>query len=251
MAGYTSLFSTTDMNCKRCHAGIPENVAFCPQCGSPTEKAPFFQPEPGERQHTGTGTHLLIGCACVLGALTVMGLIVGLAMFVLVSVDSELHTEKLHTKELPSLSVAGGSEFELYGKTIDGEDFDWESLRGKYVLVKFTATWCPPCKMEIPGMLDAYKKYHDKGLEIVSVYIWEQEPAAVETVKQHVEKEKLPWIILSESLTKKAGQVSQGEHFNIQSVPTMILIDKEGRIINSQARGKTLQRELEKVFDEQ
>ena len=121
--------------------------------------------------------------------------------------------------------------FTLYGKTLDNEDFDWESLRGKYVLVKFTATWCDPCKGTIPGLLEAYKKYHDKGLEIVSVYIWEEEPNAVATVKRFVEQEKLPWVILSESLTAKAGQPPQGDAFGIQGIPTIALVDKEGKII--------------------
>ena len=125
-------------------------------------------------------------------------------------------------------------DFFLYGKTIDDEDFDWESLREKYVLVKFTATWCGPCKGEIPGMLEAYQKYHDKGFEIVSVYIWEvEESDAVATVRQFVEQEKLPWIILSESLTAKAGQQPQGEAFGIKGVPTMVLVDKRGKIVAS------------------
>ena len=56
---------------------------------------------------------------------------------------------------------------DLYGKTIDGEDFDWESLRGKYVLVKFTmvqftSPWHPICQMQIPGMLEVYEKYHPR-----------------------------------------------------------------------------------------
>jgi thiol-disulfide isomerase/thioredoxin len=146
---------------------------------------------------------------------------------------------------------ATGSDFNLYGKTLDNEDFDWESLRGKHVLVKFTATWCGPCQGEIPGMLDAYKKYHDKGLEIVSVYIWQgnDHDSAVSTVKKYVEKEKLPWIIISESLTEKAGQPPQGKTFGIQGVPTMLLVNKEGKVHATNTRGTTLQRELKKVFE--
>ena len=143
-----------------------------------------------------------------------------------------------------------GSEFNLYGKTLDDEDFDWESLRGKYVLIKFTATWCGPCKREIPGMLEAYEKYRDKGLEIVSVYIWEREPNAVTTVRQTVEGEKLPWIIISESLTSKSGQPPQGEAFGIDGVPTMLLVDKEGKVLATEARGTRLQQELQKLFGE-
>jgi thiol-disulfide isomerase/thioredoxin len=152
-------------------------------------------------------------------------------------------------------NVRADEAFSLYGKTIQDEDFDWESLRRKYVLVKFTATWCPPCKAEIPGMLEAYEKYHDKGLEIVSVYIWESNASGkdidkqIAGVKRAVQHEKLPWIILSEPQTIKANQPPQGEFFDIQGVPTMWLLDKEGKIITDNARGETLKRELKKLFE--
>ena len=159
-----------------------------------------------------------------------------------------------------------GSDPKLYGKTLDNKDFDWESLRGKYVLIKFTATWCGPCKGEIPGMLEAYQNYHDKGFEIISVYIWEHGADPVDTVRRHVEKEKLPWIILSEALTVKEGEGDkslwgsiaalakpakpqpQGEYYGIEGVPTMLLVNKEGKIIMTDARGDALQAKLAEIF---
>ena len=227
----------TAMNCKRCNAGLSDEAAFCPQCGCPASKAPFFQPDKNELQQS-TRSRFLVGCAAVFGTLLVM--LVGLAMFTFVSVE-------------PADEIAdeiAGKELKLYGKTIDNEDFNWDAFRGKIVLVKFTATWCVFCKPEIPGMLEAYENYHDKGLEIVSVYIGEEEPKAVETVKQLVAEEKLPWTILSESLTIKADQQPQGEYFEIKSVPTMYLVGKDGKIISSRARGATLQRQLKKLFGE-
>ena len=139
------------------------------------------------------------------------------------------------------------SVFILYGKTLDNDDFDWENLRGKYVLVKFTATWCPPCKAVIPDMLETYEQYHDKGFEIVSVYIGEEEPNAAATVRRFVAQEKLPWIILSESLTVAAGQPPQGDTFGIQRVPTMVLVDKDGNVVFV---GLQYRQELRKVFGE-
>lgn len=164
--------------------------------------------------------------------------------FIFLGVVVELVEQQGEMLDRPAMNME--TDFNLYGKTLDDEDFDWESLRGQYVLVKFTATWCPPCKAAIPGMLDTYEKYHDKGFEIVSVYIGEMEPNAVATVRRFVEQEKLPWIILSESLTVKAGQPPQGQTFGIEYVPMMVLVDKEGKVI---AVGDDYKRELRKAFE--
>jgi len=202
--------------------------------------SPIFPPDQQEQRRTSPVTYILVGCvgcACFAGALIVL-------MFV----AAVLLVPEGHFEAYQEMQVgAGDSAFTLYGKTLDDEDFDWESLRGKYVLVKFTATWCPPCKMQIPGMLEAHKQYHDKGFEIVSVYIGEEEPNAVATVRRAVEQDKLPWIIISESLTAKAGQPPQGEFYGIQGVPTILLVDKEGKII---AIGTNYERELKKLFGE-
>ena len=197
---------------------------------------PIFSQALPEPRQTSVGRSILIGCAgcgCCAGVLVVLMFIAAILLFPV----------------KPVLGVAG-TDFTLYGKTLNGEDFDWESLLGKYVLVKFTATWCGPCKREIPGMLEAYEQYHDKGLEIVSIYIWEQSADPVTAVKQTVEQEKLPWIILSESLTEKSGQQPQGKAFGIEGVPTMFLVDKEGNILATDTRGARLKQELQKAFGE-
>jgi len=130
-----------------------------------------------------------------------------------------------------------GTELKLKGKTLDNEDFNLESLRGKYVWVKFTATWCGPCNLAIPGMREAYERYHDKGFEIVSVYISQNEQDPVATVRKHVEEKKIPWIILSEELSKKAGQPGYWDEYSPRGVPTMMLLDKEGKIMTLPTHG--------------
>ncbi|MDR2641543.1 MAG: TlpA family protein disulfide reductase [Planctomycetaceae bacterium] len=138
-----------------------------------------------------------------------------------------------------------GIDIKLYGKTIDGKDFNWDSLRGKYVLIQFTSTYCVPCLEEIPNLRQAYQQYHTKGFEIVSVYLLDR----IDITKKFVENEQLPWLIISENLTAKFKQTPHFIKYNINSVPKMLLVNKEGKIIDTNARGQKLQTLLKKLLD--
>ncbi|MDR2169241.1 MAG: TlpA family protein disulfide reductase [Planctomycetaceae bacterium] len=163
--------------------------------------------------------------------------------------DVELRKEALD--QLNGIAARlNGAELNLYGRTLDDKTLDWKALREKFVLVKFTASWCGPCKAEIPNMLNAYKKYHDKGLEIVSVYVFENDPKeAVNNVKKVVKEEGIPWIVVSEMLTQKAGEVNQSKKYSVQSVPTMLLVGKDGKVIATDLRGQILNEKLSELFD--
>lgn len=132
---------------------------------------------------------------------------------------------------------------EITGKTIEGKDFKLKEMNDKLVLVDFWATWCPPCKIEIPHLQAAYKKYRDQGLEIVSVDVNED----VATIKNFTEKYPMPWIHLTDS----DGSLSK--KYSVHGIPSPYLIDHTGKIVakGEELRmhhlGKTLEKHIQNL----
>ena len=153
-----------------------------------------------------------------------------------------------------------GSEFKLYGKTVEDEDFDWKSYREKYVLVMFSSEGWRGDNEELSDMLDAYKTYHDKGLECVSVYvyIWQGDgnDEKNDRIKDIVENEEIPWTVISEPLTEKDGQPEQHETFSEiihggrWNLPALLMVDKEGNVLALDTKGKKLKKVLKELYDD-
>jgi thiol-disulfide isomerase/thioredoxin len=136
-----------------------------------------------------------------------------------------------------------GQEMAIVGMTYEGEKFDLTSLQGKVVLVDFWATWCGPCRAEIPNMKALYKKYHERGLEIVGISTDDDRGALDEFLKE----EQLPWIILHEEEGKSEAAV----HYGISALPTMILIGRDAKVLSIHARGPALAEKLAELFPEE
>jgi peroxiredoxin len=104
---------------------------------------------------------------------------------------------------------------------LDGQDVRMASLKGKVVFVNFWATWCGPCKAEMPSMEHLYRNYKHKGLEMLAVSN-DMEGASV--VRPFVEKFKLTYPILLDP------DFRVDDKYLIQSVPTTVLVDRNGVI---------------------
>ena len=126
----------------------------------------------------------------------------------------------------------------------DGKTRKLSDLRGKVVMIDFWASWCRPCRMENPNVVKLYKKYHDKGFEIYSVSLDKDRTQWLRAIDQ----DGLEW---ANHVSDLNGWTSSGgATYGITSVPSTVLIDRQGRIIARNLRGEQLANKLKEIFGE-
>ena len=113
--------------------------------------------------------------------------------------------------------------------------------QGKYVLIDFWASWCRPCRMEMPNVIQNYERFRDKGLEVLAISIDDKKDAWQRGIKSF----GTPFIQLSELQGRKSRLCAI---YGISTIPANLLIDPQGKIIAADLRGKSLTRKLESVF---
>ena len=123
-----------------------------------------------------------------------------------------------------------------------GEQISFSSLKGKYVLLDFWASWCGPCIEEFKTLKVLYAKYQGKApFEILGVSTDKSEAAW----KGALERQQLPWVQMRDGIDDQSVAVTQ---FAVAALPTTYLIDPEGKIIAKNLRGKELEAYLVKLF---
>lgn len=108
--------------------------------------------------------------------------------------------------------------------------------KGKYVLVDFWASWCGPCKREIPNIKNVYTKYAGKDFDVLSVAVWDQPQASVDTAKAY----GVNWNEIVNAQTVPT------ELYGIQGIPHIILFGPDGTILKRDLRGEGIEEEVAK-----
>lgn len=137
-----------------------------------------------------------------------------------------------------------GQEMPLEGLTLDGKELQWDTYRGKVVLVDFWATWCGPCIEEIGSIRQCYERYHDQGFDVVGISVDKDRGALVSFQKTN----ELPWTILCDYDLNRAGREMMATRYGVDRYPTMMLVGKDGKVIAMDPRGPELERRLAELL---
>ena len=144
-------------------------------------------------------------------------------------VYNELYPAASEGNPAPAFTVQDGN----------GASFNLQQLMAgkKYLLLDFWASWCGPCRKEIPNLKAVYEKFASKGLEIVSISI-DKDAAAWQKA---LEEEQLPW-------RNFRDETGVADAYSVSAIPAIFLVDGSGTIIATGLRGTALQEKLETLL---
>ena len=124
---------------------------------------------------------------------------------------SPLNTDTMINSKAPDFTL----------KDLNGKSISLSSFKGKVVLLNFFATWCPPCRAEMPAFNKLYREKKIRGLEIISV----STDRSINDIKDFLQKNKVDFPILFDA------DRSVSKQYRVFSMPTTFLIDKTGKIV--------------------
>ncbi|MCX6557095.1 MAG: TlpA disulfide reductase family protein [Candidatus Aminicenantes bacterium] len=131
---------------------------------------------------------------------------------------------------------ADGEPSDFSAKDISGRSIKLSDFKGKVVLLDFWATWCPPCRVEVPNLLDIFRKFKDRDFILISVSLDRDLQAA----RQFVKDKEMDWLHI---IDREAGRAI-ADLYQVEYIPATFLINRKGKIESSQLRGDELKNKI-------
>ena len=150
--------------------------------------------------------------------------------------------EQRAESEKISQALKPGTRFPAFPaglKDLQGNPLSLDHLKGKPVLIDFWATWCGPCLDELPNVVAAYKKYHDRGFEIVGVSLDHEEDRG--KLPGFLKEHNMAWVQFFDG---KYWQNQLAVQYGVHSIPATYLLDGEGMIVGKNLRGAELDKAI-------
>lgn len=154
---------------------------------------------------------------------------------------AQLKSQRIASK----LASVGNKAPEFSAKTPDGKELALSETLGKYTIIDFWASWCRPCRMENPNVVNVYNQYHDKGLNIISVSL--DRPGQADRWKKAIEKDEMNWYHVS---NLQYWQDPIPRSYGVRSIPATFLLDENGIIIAKNLRGPALGAKMKELLGE-
>ena len=139
-------------------------------------------------------------------------------------------------------SWVGKTVPELSLPDVNGKPVSVNSFKGKYLLIDFWASWCGPCRMENPNVVEAYNEFKGKNFTILGVSLDKDR----DSWKKAIAQDHLSWTHISDLKYWNSQAV---ETFGFQGIPFNVLVDPSGKVIAQELRGKDLENKLKEVLN--
>lgn len=142
-----------------------------------------------------------------------------------------------------NLEGARAQSVEMKFTAIDGREVDLAQLRGKVVPIDFWATWCGPCKEELPNIKRVYAAYHARGFEVVGIALDKAEDRRklIDCCRDH----DLPW---PQHFDGKFWKNEFAVKYAVRAIPAMFLLDRDGKVATTEARGDKLEPAVKRLL---
>ena len=151
---------------------------------------------------------------------------------------------KLNKAKKTELVKIGEKVPAFSGPNSKGILLDLNKIKGKVTIIDFWASWCKPCRIENPNLVNLYDKYHDNGLEIISISL-DSETQRLAWIKA-IKKDQLNWFNIS---NLKSWNDPIAQLYGVNSIPATFIIDQDGVLIDKQLRGSQLEERIRGLLD--